>query len=186
MKTAKDSRGMEKGGRLRTETDGRRRSGVEEGKVEEWFTCIASIAPAQGQGVCETEDQTGSGPPSFQFPAPCPLSLSLYSRLLLSSQPLPASLLFRSTAWILRHDETVSLSVTLRLRSWICWRVGWIRLGGYYRFSDVRGWRRFHLFRYEGTYIYIYVFKENWRSGRVIVHIDKVNALALHPFHPIS
>ncbi|KAG6797039.1 RNA-binding protein MEX3A [Apis mellifera caucasica] len=62
---------MEKGGRLRTETDGRRRSGVEEGKVEEWFTCIASIAPAQGQGVCETEDQTGSGPPSFQFPAPC-------------------------------------------------------------------------------------------------------------------
>ena len=99
MKTAKDSRGMEKGGRLRTETDGRRRSGVEEGKVEEWFTCIASIAPAQGQGVCETEDQTGSGPPSFQFPAPCPLSLSLYSRLLLlPSQPLPASLLFRSAA----------------------------------------------------------------------------------------
>lgn len=25
-------------------------------------------------------------------------------------------------------------------------------------------------------------FKENWRSGQVIVHIDKVNALALHPF----
>ena len=189
MKTAKDSRGMEKGGRLRTETDGRRRSGVEEGKVEEWFTCIASIAPAQGQGVCETEDQTGSGPPSFQFPAPCPLSLSLYScLLLLPSHPNLFQLLSFFVAQrvdlALRHDETVSLSITLRLRSWICWRVGWIRLGGYYRFSDVRGWRRFHLFRYEGTYIY--VFKENWRSGRVIVHIDKVNALALHPFHPIS
>lgn len=118
MKTAKDSRGMEKGGRLRTETDGRRRSGVEEGKVEEWFTCIASIAPAQGQGVCETEDQTGSGPPSFQFPAPCPLSLSLYSRLLLlPSHPNLFQLLSFFVAQrvdlALRHDETVSLSLSL-------------------------------------------------------------------------
>ncbi|CAK9810099.1 RNA-binding protein MEX3A [Anthophora quadrimaculata] len=32
---------------------------AKEGKGEEWFTCIASIAPAQGQRVCETEDQTG-------------------------------------------------------------------------------------------------------------------------------
>lgn len=47
---------------------------MKEGKGEEWFTCIASIAPAQGQRVCETEEQTGSGPPSFQFPAPYTLS----------------------------------------------------------------------------------------------------------------
>lgn len=127
-------------------------------------------------------------PSSFLHPV---LSLSLSTRVFFF-HPNLFQLLSFFVAWrvdlALRHDETVSLSVTLRLRSWICWRVGWIRLGGYYRFSDVRGWRRFHLFRYEGTYIYIYiyVFKENWRSGRVIVHIDKVNALALHPFHPIS
>lgn len=61
-------------------------------------------------------------------------------------------------------------------------------MGGF-RVSVVGSWRRFQLFRYEGTYIYIYIyvcvrfsFKENWRSGQVIVHIDKVNALALHPF----
>lgn len=124
-------------------------------------------------------------PSSFLHPV---LSLSLSTHVFFFFHPnlfqLLSFFVARRVDLALRHDKTLSLSVTLRLRSWICWRVGWIRLGGYYRFSDVRGWRRFHLFRYEGTYIY--VFKENWRSGRVIVHIDKVNALALHPFHPIS
>lgn len=65
-------------------------AGAKEGRREEWFTCIASIALAQGQRVCETEDQTGSGPPSFQFPAPCSLShrallpLSCFARHLTS------------------------------------------------------------------------------------------------------
>ena len=60
--------------------DGRRRSlRVKEGKGEEWFTCIASIAPAQGQRVCETEDQTGVGT-SF-----LPVSCTLHSLHLLAS-----------------------------------------------------------------------------------------------------
>lgn len=54
-----------------------------EERREEWFTCIASIALAQGQRVCETEDQTGSGPPSFQFSAPCSLTALLPLALLL-------------------------------------------------------------------------------------------------------
>lgn len=74
----------------------RRREARSEGR-EEWFTCIASIALAQGQRVCETEDQTGSGPPSFQFPAPCSLTAprrSLASRSVPTSpRPLPFSLL---------------------------------------------------------------------------------------------
>jgi len=73
----------------------KRQSGVRsEGRREEWFTCIASIALAQGQRVCETEDQTGSGPPSFQFPAPCSLTAPHRAALLpTASNPLLFSLL---------------------------------------------------------------------------------------------
>lgn len=77
--------------RRRWERRKRRRGapGAKEGRREEWFTCIASIALAQGQRVCETEDQTGSGPPSFQFPAPCSLTalspLSCFARHLTMS-----------------------------------------------------------------------------------------------------
>lgn len=97
----------------------------------------------------------------------------------------------------LRHDKAISsLSANLRHRDrgfshrgFCCWMdtVGrilwevfgcpWLDRGEDFNYLDTK----------ERIYIYIYVcvrfsFKENWRSGQVIVHIDKVNALALHPF----
>lgn len=90
-----------------------------ERRREEWFTCIASIALAQGQRVCETEDQTGSGPPSFQFPAPCALSFSLPLRALRRSPAsLAASLLHRISPFLSlsRPLSSSSRAATLALR----------------------------------------------------------------------
>lgn len=103
--------------RRRCESAGKKRQrwapGAKEGRREEWFTCIASIALAQGQGVCETEDQTGSGPPSFQFPAPCSLTallpLSCFTRHLTS-----LSFLFRSPPCVSRLNDTQTIASCTR------------------------------------------------------------------------
>lgn len=100
--------------RRRCESAGKKRQrrtpGAKEGRREEWFTCIASIALPQGQRVCETEDQTGSGPPSFQFPAPCSLTallpLSCFARHLTS-----LSFLFRSPPCVPRLSDKQTIAL---------------------------------------------------------------------------
>lgn len=146
-----DSQDERGGARERSDREGA--PGAKEGRREEWFTCIASIALAQGQRVCETKDQTGSGPPSFQFPAPCSLAallpLSCFARHLTS-----LSFLFRSSRRVprsairkqLHHARALPLSKA------------YYRVGGFSRRNVTRKIREMNnnVHKYNSSRVYIF------------------------------
>lgn len=91
----------DRGSRGRVREKGLEREAERKRENVEWFTCIASIAPTQGQRVCENE-RTRPGRdllPSSAFQFPVRYSLSLFlANLILSFLHLSGERLFHTQA----------------------------------------------------------------------------------------